>query len=37
MPIAHIPGTTEMLGGGFTHASANPGVHVVAVILQYGS
>lgn len=26
-----------MPGGGFTHASANPGVHVVAVILQYGS
>jgi len=33
---ANIPGTTEMLGGGFTHASANPGVRVVAVILRYG-
>jgi len=35
--IANIPGTTEMLGGGFTHAYANPGLRIVAVILQYGS
>jgi hypothetical protein len=34
--IANIPGTTEMLGGGFTHKSKNPGLGVVAVILQYG-
>jgi hypothetical protein len=34
--VANIRGTTEMLGGGFTHASANPGVKVVAVILQSG-
>jgi hypothetical protein len=34
--VANIPGTTEMLGGGFTHKSGNPGLKVVAVILQYG-
>jgi len=34
--VANIPGTTEMLGGGFTHKSGNPGLGVVAVILQYG-
>jgi hypothetical protein len=35
--VANIPGTTEMLGGGFTHTSGNPGLGVVAVILQDGS
>jgi len=35
--VANIPGTTEMLSGGFTHATGNPGLSVVAVILQYGS
>jgi hypothetical protein len=35
--VANIPGTTEMLGGGFTHKNDNPGLRVVAVILQYGS
>jgi hypothetical protein len=34
--VALIPHTTDMLGGGFTHGSNNPGTHVVAVILQYG-
>jgi len=34
--VANIPGTTAMLGGGFTHKSGNPGLGVVAVILQYG-
>ncbi len=34
--VANIRGTTEMLGGGFTHASTNPSVNVVAVILQFG-
>jgi len=34
--VAHVPGGTEMLGGGFTHASGNPGLGVTAVILQYG-
>jgi hypothetical protein len=34
--IANIPGTTGMLGGGFTHKSGNPGLSVVGVILQYG-
>jgi hypothetical protein len=35
--VANIPGTTEMLGGGFTHKNDNPSLGVVAVILQYGS
>lgn len=35
--VAQIPGSTEQLGEGFTHASGNPGVNVTAVILQYGS
>jgi len=35
--IAKVPGTTEMLAGGFTHAKDNSGAKVVAVILQYGS
>jgi hypothetical protein len=30
-----IPGTTEQLAGGFTHASGNRGVNVVAVLLQF--
>jgi hypothetical protein len=34
--IAHIPGTAQMLGGGFTHAVNNSGTNVVAVIVQYG-
>jgi hypothetical protein len=34
--VAHVPGGTEMLGGGFTHASGNPSLGVTAVILQYG-
>jgi hypothetical protein len=33
--IAHIPGTAQLLAGGFTHASDNPGTAVVAVLLQY--
>jgi hypothetical protein len=32
---ARIPGTTQALAGGFTHAQNNPGLNVVAVILQY--
>jgi hypothetical protein len=35
--VASIPGGTGLLAGGFTHASDNPGVGVVAVILEYGS
>jgi hypothetical protein len=35
--VALIPGTTEVLGGGDTHAAGNPGANVVAVILQYGA
>jgi hypothetical protein len=34
--VANVPGTSEMLGGGFTHESGNPGLAVVAVLLQYG-
>jgi hypothetical protein len=34
--VALIPGTTDLLGGGETHAFANPGSNIVAVILQYG-
>ncbi len=34
---ANIPGTTGMLAGGFTHKNDNPGLKIVAVILQYGS
>ena len=33
--VALIPGTEQVLAGGFTHASDNPGVGVVAVLLQY--
>ena len=33
--VAHIPGTAQLLAGGFTHASDNPGAAVVAVLLQY--
>ena len=34
--VALIPGTTDLLGGGETHAFANPGSNIAAVILQYG-
>ncbi len=34
--VAHIPGTAQLLGGGFTHVVNNPAAGVVAVILQYG-
>ena len=33
--VSHIPGTAQVLGGGFRHAAGNPGTGVVAVILQY--
>jgi hypothetical protein len=35
--VALIPGTTSLLGGGYTHAANNPGNNVVSVLLQYGS
>jgi len=35
--VALIPGTTSLLGGGYTHAASNPGNNVVSVLLQYGS
>jgi hypothetical protein len=33
--VALIPGTTEVLAGGDTHASGNPGTGVVGVVLEY--
>jgi hypothetical protein len=33
--IARIPGTTQQLVGGFTHAKGNPGRNIAAVLLQY--
>jgi hypothetical protein len=33
--VARVPGTGQLLAGGFTHAANNPGLGVVAVILQY--
>jgi hypothetical protein len=33
--IAAIPGTSELLAGGFTHARGNPELDVTAVIMQY--
>ena len=33
--VSRIPGTADVLGGGFTHAPGNPGAGVVAVILQF--
>ncbi len=35
--VALVPGTTELLGAGLSHAYDNPGVDVVAVILAYGN
>jgi hypothetical protein len=34
--VAAVPGTAQVLAGGFTHAAGNPFGNVVAVILQYG-
>ena len=33
--VALIPGTTEVLAGGDTHASGDPGTGVVGVVLEY--
>jgi len=35
--VALIPGTTDLLGGGATHAVGNAGSNVTAVILRYGA
>jgi hypothetical protein len=35
--VALIPGTTQMLAGGYTHAAGNNGNDVVSVLLEYGS
>jgi hypothetical protein len=35
--VALIPGTTQMLAGGYTHAAGNDGNDVVSVLLEYGS
>ena len=34
--VALVPGTYGLLAGGTTHAYANPGVNITAVLLQYG-
>jgi type IV secretory pathway VirB2 component (pilin) len=34
--VALIPGSADLLAGGDTHASDEPGTNVVAVLLQYG-
>ena len=33
--VARVPGSTQQLAGGFTHAAGNFGTNVVAVLLQY--
>jgi hypothetical protein len=33
--VSHIPGTAQVLGGGFTHKAGNPAVGIVAVLLQF--
>jgi hypothetical protein len=33
--VAHVPGTTQQLAGGYTHASGDRGTNVVAVLLKY--
>ena len=33
--VALVPGTYGLLAGGTTHAYANPGVNITAVLLQY--
>lgn len=33
--VYRIPGTTQQLAGGYTHANLSPGSNVVAVLLQY--
>ena len=33
--VTLIPGASRALAGGTTHASANPGANVTAVLLQY--
>ena len=33
--VALIPGTTSVLASGDTHAAGNPGIDVVAAVLQY--
>ena len=33
--VSHIPGTAQVLGGGFTHKAGNPAAGIVAVLLQF--
>lgn len=35
LTVAQIPGTGNVLAGGYTHPADNPGINPVAVILQY--
>jgi hypothetical protein len=37
LSIAQIPGTSQILAGGYTHPAGNAGLNPVAVILQLGS
>jgi hypothetical protein len=37
MATSRIPGTSQQLAGGDTHASDNGGVNVVAVVLKYSA
>jgi hypothetical protein len=37
LAVAQIPGTSDILGGGFTHQAGNFGRNRVAVILEYVS
>jgi hypothetical protein len=34
--VALIPGTTDLLAGGYTHAASNQGSNVTAVVYRYG-
>jgi hypothetical protein len=36
LSIAPVPGTSQVLAGGYTHPAGNPGLNPVAVILQLG-
>jgi hypothetical protein len=35
--VARIPGTSEALAGGFTHAAGNAGLDDAGVLLEYES
>ncbi len=35
--VSRIPGTSQALAGGFTHAPSNPGAHDAGALLEFGS